>query len=125
MRREHVVALIVLGWSGSARASTNEDTAIQRASEDLKCDDLRMMHAKNQYAFVGCGKRRSYECEGGKCEDITNRKTPANDATCAVLVSVAVPVAVGCACLAVASQGSVTAPMPPYPLASPCAEVKP
>jgi hypothetical protein len=105
MRREHLVALIVLAWSGHAHAS-DEDVAIERASNDLKCDDLRMMHAKNQYAFVGCGKKRLYECESGKCDDVTNRKRPdpkMPNAGCVVAVSADV-VMLGCFCLSAMSK---------------------
>jgi hypothetical protein len=98
MRREHVAALTMLAWSGSARAS-DEDVAIDRASTDLKC-------SKNEYVFVACGKRRVYECTAGNCEDVTNRKVPRKNATCAALVMTNVFVASGCACLAVASHGS-------------------
>jgi hypothetical protein len=86
MRREHIVAFIVLAWSGHARAS-DTDVAIDRASTDLKCDELQMMHAKNQYAFVGCGKRRLYECADGKCDDVTNRKAWAPGGACVGLLS--------------------------------------
>lgn len=114
MRREHLVAFIVLAWSGHARAS-DEDVAIDRASNDLKCDELRMMHAKNQYAFVGCGKRKLYECEGGKCEDVTNRKQPdpsMPNGGCILAASVDVAM-IGCACLSLAGGSGPVVVGPP------------
>src|SRR5258708_6528797 len=124
MRREQIVALIALAWSGSARAS-DEDVAIENASNDLKCDELRMMHAKNQYAFVGCGKRRLYECAAGKCEDVTNRKAFAPDGTCVALVTANMVVA-GCACLAGAGSNMSEFPViAPDATRSACTEVIP
>ena len=125
MRREHIVAFMVLAWSGSARAS-DRDVAIERASNDLKCDELQMMHAKNQYAFVGCGKRRLYECADGKCDDVTNRKAWAPDGACAALVTTNAALIGGCACLAMASGTTMTE----FPVIAPnamrdaCTEVK-
>jgi hypothetical protein len=113
MRREHVVTFIVLAWSGSARAS-DEDVAIARASTDLKCDELQMMHSKNEYAFVGCGKRRVYECAASQCEDVTNRKSdvPMPSAGCVAAITVDVAL-VGCACISLASRSPSAVPILP------------
>jgi len=125
MRREHVVAFIVLAWSGHARAS-DEDVAVERASNDLKCDELEMMHSRNEYVFVGCGKRRVYECTAGKCDDVTSRKPFAPNGTCAALVTANAALVGGCACLAITSGSTITA----FPLIAPdatrdaCTDVK-
>ena len=95
VRREHVIAGLILAWSAPARA----------------------LHSKNEYAFVGCGKRRVYECTNAKCENVTNRKVdvPMPNAACFAAVTVDVAM-LGCACASLASRPSSATPPPMLPV---------
>ncbi len=116
--REYVVpalavAWVWFGWPRRAHA-TEEDVVIDYAMADLKCDDLRLVHAANHYYVAGCGKRRKYECAAGKCVDMTNVKEPGAaipSAGCVAAVSATVGYA-GCACLYLIG-GSRSPPPPP------------
>ena len=109
-RREHVVGMLLLAWSAPARAA-DEDVVVARASRDLQCDDLRVMHSSNQYAVTGCGHTRKYECANGACADVTNLRTGAPDPSAAcVAEAIGATTLVGCACL-----GAITSKSPPAP----------
>ena len=110
-RREHVVlGLVIVATCAHRAMATEEDVAISHALDDMACTDLTMTHASNHYYFSGCGKRRTYDCDEGKCVEVTKRPTLVADPATAACVGVAVGFA-ACACLgAVGSKGAV-APM--------------
>jgi hypothetical protein len=82
-RREHLAGLLLLAWSGTARAA-DEDVAVSKASQDL------------------------YECASGACVDVTHRTTEDPDPEC-VAAALGATALAGCACFgAVVSKSPPT-----------------
>jgi hypothetical protein len=96
VRRERVVAvIIVVTCNGVARAD-DEDVVIDLAASDLGCREFNMTHEANHYYVAGCGKRRTYECVRGRCVDISEQPVANVDGAC-VAGNVVAAAAGGCA----------------------------
>ena len=68
-RREVVVCALALTWSHRAAAS-EEDVVIERASNEMKCSELQIVHEAHKYWVAGCGQRRTYDCSSGTCATV-------------------------------------------------------
>jgi len=103
VRRERIVAVIIVLTCNGPTWADDEDAVIRLASDDMKCEELTMTREANHFYFAGCGQRRVYECSRDQCVYLAPRFV---DKTCEAR-NVGHVAGVGCAaCLAGFSGGT-------------------